>query len=90
MSTADVITARRGSAPKTVVPNGSRQRFGPGLHGPSVDRAQLVFAIHVLFALGMAGLGTLRIVGGDPIGGGVNYLLAVGIVGVGFYVSRLE
>lgn len=55
-----------------------------------VNRQRLIVGVHVLVALGLGGLGIVRLVGGDPIGGGINVATAAFIVAVGVFVARRE
>jgi len=54
-----------------------------------MDRDTLVFAVHLVVALGLATFGAYRISLGAPVAGGLNIVMAAAAVGVGRYVSRL-
>jgi hypothetical protein len=54
-----------------------------------MDTDTLVFAVHVVVAVGLATFGVYRISLGAPVAGSLNVVMAAAIVAVGRYVSRL-
>lgn len=54
-----------------------------------MDKDTLVFAVHLVVALGLATFGAYRISLGAPVTGGLNVVMAAVVVAVGRYVSRL-
>jgi len=55
----------------------------------TMEKDTLVFAVHLVVALGLATFGAYRISLGAPVTGGLNVVMAAVVVAVGRYVSRL-
>jgi len=55
-----------------------------------MDRSGILLAAHVLVAAGLAAVGALEIAGGALLGGGINFVVAAVVVGVGYYLAKNE
>lgn len=53
-----------------------------------MDRSQILLVAHAFVALALAAVGALEVAGGAPIGGGVNFVLAAVVLGVGYYLYK--
>ena len=56
----------------------------------SVNRPQLIVAVHVLVALGLVGVGLLRVNAGNVVGGIVNGFMGIAVVAVGLFIARRQ
>ena len=55
-----------------------------------MEKETLVVAVHVVVAFGLATFGAYRISLGAVVPGLLNIVMAVAIVAVGVYISRLD
>lgn len=54
-----------------------------------MDKQQLVFGAHGVIGLGLLAFGAYRVSAGNVVPGALNVAMAVVVVGVGYYISRL-
>lgn len=55
-----------------------------------MDRETLVLAVHLLAALGLVGVGAVRVTAGNAAGGAVSVGMAVAVAALGFFIARRQ
>lgn len=55
-----------------------------------MDRGNLIIGVHALVALGLVGVGAVRVNAGNVLGGALSVVMAALVVALGFFVARQQ